>query len=325
MNKDIHFPPFYATISFLNGSQQGCLQVEVKPQIIVYQIERNTISTVENDTNLKNAGIYLLVNDKKHTVYVGQAVKRMNGEGLLARIREPHASPDIDDWQYAYALTSNTEYFLGDSELCYLEQFFYDKAVNSVHYKLLNSKRPTSSGVSQHIAMSLNNYAMYAFFLLENLLKCRIFEPMFHKKPEPDKHLDSGDSTYEVGSDTEKSKNKKAQLSHEVVGKTFYLKNVSKNVNATGVMSNTKSITVRAGATVCQNNSLPNQKGQEHAAAKRQELIDNAVIVNFTFAKDYQFSSTTIAASVLLGQSANGITAWKDEMGKELKSYALKL
>ncbi len=64
MNKDIHFPPFYATISFLNGSQQGCLQVEVKPQIIVYQIERNTISTVENDTNLKNAGIYLLVNDK---------------------------------------------------------------------------------------------------------------------------------------------------------------------------------------------------------------------------------------------------------------------
>ena len=161
----------------------------------------------------------------------------------------------------------------------------------------------------------------------------RIFKPRFQQKPESHKDIDNSDisgstvstatSLDSTASASDKSRAKKSQLSQEVISKTFYLKNASKNVDAAGIMSDTKSITVRTGATICQNSSLSNQKGQEHAAAKRQELIDKGVIVDFKFVKDYQFSSTTIAASVLLGQSANGITAWKDDAGRELKSYAL--
>ena len=339
MGKNIKLQEFYATTGFLNGSQYGCLRIEVKAQIIIYQIERSMISTVENNRELKHAGIYLLVNDEKHTLYVGQAIKRQSGDGLLVRILEPHASSEIDDWQYAYALTSNTPHFLGIGELCYLEQFFYDEALAYGNYKLLNSKRPTSDGVSPDVETTLKQYASYAFFLLENPLMRRIFKPRFQQIPETPKSLDNSDISGSAGSavaagstaasldsntsDADKSRAKKSQLSQEVIGKTFYLKNVSKNVDAAGVMSDTKSITVRTGATVCQNNSLPNQKGQEHAAAKRQELIDKGVIVDFKFVKDYPFSSTTIAAAVILGQSANGITVWKDEAGKELKSYAL--
>ena len=143
MKKSIKLPPFSAATIFFSGSQYGCLKIEVKSHIIVYQIERSMISTVENNRELKNSGIYLLVNDEKHTLYVGQAVRRQNGDGLLVRVLEPHANSEIDDWQYAYALTSNTEFFLGDGELCYLEQFFYDEAKAFGHYRLLNSKRPT--------------------------------------------------------------------------------------------------------------------------------------------------------------------------------------
>ena len=327
MEDDIQLQPFCSTTSFLDGLQHGCLRVEVKPQIIIYQIERNTINTVSQDPTLKNAGIYLLVNDEKHTLYVGQAIARQNGDGLIDRILEHHASPEIDDWQYAYALTNDTSCFLGYGELCYLEQLFYDEALAFGRYKLLNSKRPTSRGTSSDIKMTLRQYVFYAFFLLENPLMLRIFKPRF---PEPPKSLDSsygvvtaGSSVGSTTSDADKSKSKKAKLSQEVIGRTFYLRNTNKNVYAVGVMSDTKSITVRTGATVCQSSSLLNQKGQEHAAAKRQELIDKGVISDFTFVKDYQFSSTTIAASVLLGQSTNGITAWKDETGKEMKSYAL--
>ena len=335
MGKSIKLQEFYATTGFLNGSQYGCLRIEVKAQIIIYQIERSMISTVENNRELKHAGIYLLVNDEKHTLYVGQAIKRQSGDGLLVRILEPHASSEIDDWQYAYALTSNTPHFLGIGELCYLEQFFYDEALAYGHYKLLNSKRPTSDGVSPDVETTLKQYASYAFFLLENPLMRRIFKPRFQQKPESHKDIDNSDisgstvstatSLDSTASASDKSRAKKSQLSQEVISKTFYLKNASKNVDAAGIMSDTKSITVRTGATICQNSSLSNQKGQEHAAAKRQELIDKGVIVDFKFVKDYQFSSTTIAAAVILGQSANGITSWKDEAGKELKSYALSM
>ena len=47
----------------------------VNKAILVEQIII-TNSTVENEHELEKAGIYLLVNDEKNTLYVGQAVKR---------------------------------------------------------------------------------------------------------------------------------------------------------------------------------------------------------------------------------------------------------
>jgi hypothetical protein len=56
----------------------------------------------------------------------------------------------------------------------------------------------------------------------------------------------------------------------------------------------------------------------------RDELLKNDIIKNngttLIFASDYLFSSPSIAAAVIMGRNANGLTEWKDSSGKELKS-----
>ena len=328
---------FSHEIIYNDDSRDGLIRGEIKTNgAILYQIPRASTDDVLKNDELKQVGVYLLINRENKTVYVGQADSRDNGNGLLTRMLETHASEEIDNWNSGYAITSGNPAHILPTELDFLERFFYDEAKKVGRYKVLNAKRPHSKGALK-IKMNLTPFIESVVSLLEEV-KCYIFTdqdivPQKEEKiqiSEPPKSLDSsygvvtaGSSVGSTTSDADKSKSKKAKLSQEVIGRTFYLRNTNKNVYAVGVMSDTKSITVRTGATVCQSSSLLNQKGQEHAAAKRQELIDKGVISDFTFVKDYQFSSTTIAASVLLGQSANGITAWKDETGKEMKSYAL--
>ena len=113
----------------------------------------------------------------------------------------------------------------------------------------------------------------------------------------------------------------KAKLPETIIGKTLFLNNPGKNVKATGVMTSVKRILVKAGCTVSRENNLPHQKGQQHVAVIRQKLIDDGVIVDFAFMQDYEFSSTSTAASVILGQSANGMEVWRDENGATLDSF----
>ena len=57
----------------------------------------------------------------------------------------------------------------------------------------------------------------------------------------------------------------------------------------------------------------------------RQKLIDEGVIINkgeyFEFSEDYIFSSPSIAASIVLGRNANGLTEWKLSTGVTLKEF----
>src|SRR5262249_15538903 len=61
-----------------------------------------------------------------------------------------------------------------------------------------------------------------------------------------------------------------------------------------------------------------------HAADLREELRDAGVLVSngdgpLELQKDYLFKSPSTAASVVLGISANGRTAWRDSAGRTLK------
>lgn len=64
----------------------------------------------------------------------------------------------------------------------------------------------------------------------------------------------------------------------------------------------------------------------QYAAAaftKRQQLLELGVLAQqdsvCVFMQDYTFSSPSTAASVVLGHSINGRTAWKDAQGRSLK------
>lgn len=47
----------------------------------------------------------------------------------------------------------------------------------------------------------------------------------------------------------------------------------------------------------------------------RNQLIASGIIVNCLFTTDYDFDSLSLAASVVIGRTANGYTVWKDGSG----------
>ena len=94
----------------------------------------------------------------------------------------------------------------------------------------------------------------------------------------------------------------------------------NKDVYATGYLQSEKRILVQAGSRISREDNLPHQKGQEASERLRQELIEIGVIDEESrcFTTDYEFTSTSSAASVILGQSANGLTTWRDGDGRKL-------
>ena len=87
----------------------------------------------------------------------------------------------------------------------------------------------------------------------------------------------------------------------------------------------TKKIVVQSGSMIRIDDRLPFQKGQAGSEALRQKLIDNKIIVDRVFVQDYEFSSTSAAASVISGQSASGMIAWKDDRGRNLTQISSSL
>ena len=113
----------------------------------------------------------------------------------------------------------------------------------------------------------------------------------------------------------------KNETMRELANKPLYLVNPHKNVDATGIMrGDGKRIVVKAGSRISTKNRLPNQKGQGSSASLRQKLIDDGMVIDGQFVADYEFSSTSAAASVILGQSASGMISWKDENGIKLEA-----
>ena len=51
----------------------------------------------------------------------------------------------------------------------------------------------------------------------------------------------------------------------------------------------------------------------------RQKLIEEKVIVEFKFVKDYEFNAPSAASSVVLGRASNGKHEWKTQTGKMLR------
>lgn len=94
-----------------------------------------------------------------------------------------------------------------------------------------------------------------------------------------------------------------------------------------------KSITARARETAtgfvveagsgCVGDGELAPKYADYMRELRGELIEQGVLVRegtgYRLAQDYVFSSPSLAAGILLGNSVNGLTAWKTASGKALK------
>ncbi len=83
-------------------------------------------------------------------------------------------------------------------------------------------------------------------------------------------------------------------------------------------ISTNEGFVILKGSTSAQQFSAASSKSLK---AKWEELHNHGVIKNNTFAKDYLASSPSMAAAMVLGRNANGLTEWKTQDGKCLKDF----
>ena len=96
----------------------------------------------------------------------------------------------------------------------------------------------------------------------------------------------------------------------------LYLTTKKGDVSATAVMTGPKSIKVLAGSKIT--TSPVDHKSMAGSNNLRRELEEKGVIENSIFMRDYEFSSTSGAAKMVLGFSASGNEAWKNKDGVKL-------
>ena len=291
---------YSAGITYLTNSVDGCVRIASKTGgAIIYQVPHSSAKQFIDIYELQQAGIYLLINREKRTVYVGQADKRENKNGVLARMIEQH-SDKIDDWDFGYGIISNIQGFLFATELNYLERYFYDEAKKANKYEVLNGIRPHSQE-SFLLTVDTKPFIDCVLFLLKEHCKLDVFEKSSKTsdKPKIENDDDSGG------------------IKSSAIGKQFHLKNGAKFIyTAEG-----KSL-VKIGEPISPENRLPYQKGQEHNIKLRERLTSDGTIVDNHFTKDYIFNSPSQAASVILRRSANGNDVWLDENGIKLGKYS---
>ena len=293
---------FSSTKKYIDGSDDGLIRVESKEHsIVIYKIPHASACNYSDNYELKVSGIYLLINEKNGTIYVGQADSRENGNGLLTRMLEPHSSDEINCWDFAYSIASANPTFLLASELNYLERFFYNEAKKSGHYTVLNAKQPHAK---ENIVLDidLRPFINCVLFLFHDQFQFDMFVKKTSEPPVEDKNEEDGENG---GSEI-------------TPNRIFFLKTDRKVM---GIFLPDRKVEVRADTVISTENHLPSQKGQESNAKLRAKLNEDGIIVNNIFVKNYIFNTPSQAASVILGRSANGNTEWVDENGILFDKY----
>lgn len=280
---------FNKTIQMLifDGNPNGQIMCELSNwNGRVYKISRNNLSKFEERKDAQNTGIYFLFgkdDEGNDAVYIGEA------ENIYKRLKQ-HVNDEFY-WNDCIAVISKDD-LLNKAHVKYLENMFYNFAVNSNRVKLVNSTVPTCSSVDEYDSAMLEEFIDNTK-LLVNTLGYKVFESVKQQ-------------------DGIKSKTEKIQY--------FYI-DAAKGANGKG-LSVPDGFAVLKGSVIV-NPVLPSMS--VNLRKLRQKLIDSGVIDdNYTFVKDYIFTSPSLAAAVLVGRNANGRTEWKTEDNKTLKSIEEK-
>lgn len=202
-------------------------------------------------------------------------------ENMQRRLKQ-HLN-DANYWNDVIVVISKDN-ILNKAHVKYLENLFYTLALDSGRATIVNSNVPTKSSVSEYDEAMLEEFISNSK-LLVNTLGYKVFDTI-----EETTVKDNNQAEIKLYIKTKKG----ADAVGSIVADGFVVYKESK-VSATF----TKSFTYHK---------------------QRNKLIENKIIdENFSFAKDYIFSSPSTAASIVMGRNANGLTVWVTQDGVSLK------
>lgn len=276
----------------IDGSPQGRMKATLSNWTgVAYLLPRTKLKESKKRPDLQKAGVYLLIgtdDNEKLKVYVGQARKRKNENGILGRIIEHLVDEKLDYWTHAIALVTSND-TLGPTEISYLENRFTSMALEAGRYSVVNGNDPSSGTPTEEKQAELEEFIDYARIIV-GALGYKVFEPL-------DAPFDNA---------------KKLQTRDE----TEPLLTMSyAKVTAQGRQTS-DGFVVLAGSTLRKEEDFTPSAG---LASKKNREKYRDIIENNCLVSDALFSSPSGAAMFVGGASLNGFDLWKDNRGRSLK------
>lgn len=248
-----------------------------------YKIPRIQIKESYDRKDLQKTGVYLLFGKSVE----GKPLMYIGeAETIIDRLKQHVSQKEF--WNEVILFMSKDEN-LNKAHVKYLESRLYEIANDINRYDIENSAKPTKSAISESEIAEMEEF-IENVKLLTNTLGHKVFEELVK---------------------TSMVKKKKG---------IFYIK-AARGANSKGLPSPNGFIVLKnseiATSTV---NSM-----QKPFINIRKKLMDEGVITvnneTLIFSQDYEFTSPSTAASIVMGRNANGLVEWKIEDGMTLKEF----
>ena len=264
---------------------------------VAYKIPRTELDQCKERNDLKQSGVYFLFGNSDETgkgvVYIGQAGTRKNGEGILYRLMEHKRNPEKDYWTEAIVFTTSNNSF-GPTEISYLENRFCKLAIEARRYEVKNGNDPTPGNITEEKESEMEEFIDYSKVIM-GTLGYKLFEPVINKSC-----IEKQDAQEIVETD---------QI-------PLYLERVIKNVGKV----NANGIQTSEGFVVFSGSRISPQDDNTIPAVIKERRKSAPIDINGILKEDLLFTSPSYAAMFVIGKSANGLTSWKTQDGKTLKS-----
>lgn len=195
-------------------------------------------------------------------------------------IKRLYQHQEKDFWTEVLVFISKDEN-LNKAHIKYLEFSLHNEAVEANRYKVFNSNVPTEPTISEAEIAVMSEFSTN-LKLLVGALGFRIFEKL-----------------------TKSSTSKQ----------DIYFIDAARGAAAAGIMT-TEGFVVFRGSKIA-STEVPSMP--ESFKKKRDQIINEKIVIDFEFTQDYLFSSPSTAAAVVMGRSANGLKEWKLNNGSNLR------
>lgn len=246
----------------------------------VYKISRNELLKFSQREDSQNTGVYFLFGKDDEN---NDTVYIGEAEKMIVRLKQ-HLK-DSEYWNDCIAVISKDN-LLNKAHVKYLENAFYMLAQKSGRYNILNSTVPTCSSVSEYDEAMLQEFISNAKLLVNTL----------------------GYKAFDTIDDSNVNQRDEAEY--------FYIK-AARGANAKGLIVS-DGFAVMKGSIIASSTVLSMSESLKN---RRNSLIKKGIVnENFEFTKDYIFTSPSLAASIVMGRSANGLTEWKNDKNKSIKN-----
>lgn len=168
-------------VFLIDGEANGKIRAQITNwNGVAYKIPRELLDECKTFEAFQQSGVYFLFGYRN--VYVGQAEVRKTGKGIYQRILDHETDKLKNDWEEVVIFTTKDNSF-GRTDISYLENRFYNKALAAGRYNVRNNNEPTIGTVTEEKENELEEFIDQAELVL-GALGYKVFE-----KAEPSNSL----------------------------------------------------------------------------------------------------------------------------------------